>query len=143
VNRFVLDASTVLTWCFPDEHSDEAQQALTFLQQGYEAVAPSFWPVEVLNALLMGERRRRITQGLTQTFLRDLQKLPVTLDSSPAPAVFADVEALARRHRMTAYDAAYLELALRQKLPVATLDRDLLRASAAEGVILLSAKLLP
>ena len=91
----------------------------------------------------MGERRQRITHSLIQTFLRDLQKLPVTLDIAPAPAVFADVEALARRHRMTAYDAAYLELALRQKLPVATLDKNLLRASAAEGVILLSAEPLP
>ncbi len=136
MSRFVLDASIVLTWCFPDEHADKAQYPLSLLQQEGEAVATSFWPVEVLNALLMGERRQRITQPLIQAFLTDLQKLPVHLDPS-----FADttkVEELVRQYRLTAYDAAYLELAMRLNIPLATLDRELLLAAPAAGVKLLA-----
>ena len=69
MSRFVLDASIVLTWCFPDEDADEAEHALLLLKQQEEAIATAFWPIEVLNALLMAERRKRITQPLMEAFL--------------------------------------------------------------------------
>jgi hypothetical protein len=80
VKRFVLDASTIPTWCFPGEHSAAAHHALDLLQQGSEAVAPFLWPTKV-NGLLMGERRKRISQALSQAFLRDLETLTVHLDT--------------------------------------------------------------
>jgi predicted nucleic acid-binding protein len=73
LSRFVLDASIVLTWCFPDEDADEAQHALSLLKRREEAIATAFWPIEVLNALLMAERRKRITQPLIEVLLSDLQ----------------------------------------------------------------------
>jgi len=64
VSRFVVDASVVLTWCFPDENSALAQRVAQMFKQGDSAIAPSFWPHEVLNALLVGEKRKRISTGL-------------------------------------------------------------------------------
>ncbi len=140
MTRFVLDASTALTWCFPDEHAADAQHALDLLKQDAEAVAPSFWPVEVLNGLLMAERRKRMTQELAAVFLRDVEKLPVHLDAGVAVNPFVPaVEALARQYTLTAYDAAYLELAVRLAIPLATLDKELLRAAPLAGVAILTA----
>ena len=139
MNQFVIDASIVLSWCFPDEDDADAQHAVTLLQKGSEAVATSFWRHEVLNGLLMAERRKRITETLSQTFMRDLQKLPVHLDAIAASKIFGtDVEALARQHALTAYDAAYLELAIRLGIPLSTLDTDLRRAAQAVGVTLVT-----
>jgi len=76
VNRFVVDASVVLSWCFPDENIDLAQHVAGLFKQGDIAVAPSFWPHEVLNALLAGEKRKRISKDLVQGFLDDLATLP-------------------------------------------------------------------
>jgi predicted nucleic acid-binding protein len=101
---------------------------------GDTAVAPSFWPHEVLNALLVGEKRKRISQALTRRFLDDLAKLPIALEQFPAAAVFSRVQRLSREHGLTAYDAAYLDLALDNGLPLATLDDDLFRACVKVGV---------
>ena len=136
MKQFVLDASTVLTWCFPDEDAADAQHALTLLRQDpeSEAVAPFFWPVEVLNGL-MAERRKRITQEIAVAFLRDLEKLRVRIDPGITVNPFVPaVDMLARQHSLTAYDAAYLELAVRLAVPLATLDKDLLKAARAAGV---------
>jgi predicted nucleic acid-binding protein len=137
LSLFVLDASIVLTWCFPDENDSKAQYPLSLLRQtGGQAIAPSFWPVEVLNALLMGERHQRITSNLIEVFLDDLRMLPVRLD--PGTSDTRKMESLAREHKLTAYDAAYLELAQRLSLPLATLDRALLKAAPAAGFLILA-----
>jgi predicted nucleic acid-binding protein len=138
LSRFVLDASVVLTWCFPDENAAVAQQVADLLKQGDTAVAPSFWPHEVLNALLVGEKRKRISHVLLRSFLNDLAKLPIALEQVPAAAVFSRVQRLSREHDLTAYDAAYLDLALERGLPLATLDDDLFRACRKAGVELVS-----
>ena len=137
MSEFVLDASVVLTWCFPDENSADAQQVALRFKQGDSAIAPSFWPHEVLNALLVGEKRKRISDSLTRTFLADLAELPVVIMQIPADAVFGRIQSLSRQHRLTAYDAAYLDLAHNRNLPLATLDKDLIRASREAGVRLL------
>jgi predicted nucleic acid-binding protein len=136
VSRFILDASVVLTWCFPDENSALAQRIAHRFQQGDSAIAPSFWPHEVLNALLVGEKRKRISRELAQTFLAELAALPVELQHLPADDVFGRVQSLGREHGLTAYDAAYLDLAESNGLALATLDEDLIRACKKAGVAL-------
>ena len=128
MSRFVLDASVVLTWCFPDENAAMAQRVAEMFKHGDTAIAPSFWPHEVLNALLVGERRKRISKELVRSFLDDLATLPVVLERFPAGVIFDRVQQLSREHGLTAYDAAYLDLALNSRLPLATLDEDLRRA---------------
>jgi predicted nucleic acid-binding protein len=134
LSQFVLDASVVLTWCFPDENSAFAQKIALLFKQGNSAVAPSFWPHEVLNALLVGEKRKRISASLVRTFLANLVALPVVLTQVPADAVFGGIQSLVRHYRLTAYDAAYLDLAHASGLPLATLDNDLIRACREAGV---------
>jgi predicted nucleic acid-binding protein len=134
VSQFVLDASVVLTWCFPDENSPVAQQVADLFKQGDTAVAPSFWPHEVLNALLAGEKRKRISREMIRSFLDDLAVLPVTLEQIPTEVVFDRIQSLSRKHVLTAYDAAYLDLALKNGLALATLDEALIRACKNAGV---------
>jgi predicted nucleic acid-binding protein len=128
VSRFVLDASVVLAWCFPDENSAVAEHVAALFKKGDTGVVPSFWPHEVLNALLVGERRNRISIELVRSFLADLAALPIVLEQFPAKIVFDRIQRLSREHVLTAYDAAYLDLALDSGLPLATLDEDLVRA---------------
>jgi len=137
MSRFVLDASIALAWCFPDENTTLAEQVAKMFTRGDSALAPSFWPHEILNALLAGEKRRRITQDLIDNFLKDLAVLPVGLVPSPADDVFTRVQALCREFSLTAYDAAYLGLAVDGGLPLATLHQDLIRACKKAGVDLL------
>jgi predicted nucleic acid-binding protein len=128
VSRFVLDASVVLTWCFHDESDALAQHVANRFKQGDTATAPSFWPHEVLNALLVGETRKRISTELVRSFLDDLAALPVILEQFSSRLIFDRIQRLSREHGLTAYDAAYLDLALDRGLPLATLDEDLIRA---------------
>lgn len=129
MSRFVLDASVVLTWCFPDENAEVANEVAQMFKKGDSAITPSFWPHEVLNALLVGEKRKRISGDLINTFLTDLATLPIVLQGLPAETVFDRIQALSREHGLTAYDSAYLELAIESGLPLATLDQDLIRAA--------------
>jgi predicted nucleic acid-binding protein len=137
MSRFVLDASIVLTWCFPDEESQKAHQAAERIAAGDRVIVPAFWRHEMLNALLVGEKRKRLTPELTQSFIGDLDRLPVDIDIPSSAVVFNTVQALCRKHGLTAYDAAYLEIAIRENNALATVDQDLRRASVAEGIELL------
>ena len=139
MSRFVLDASVVLSWCFPDENAAVAQQVASMFKRGDTAVAPSFWPHEVLNALLAGEKRKRISRQLVRTFLQDLATLPIMLEQFPAGVVFDRIQRLSHEHGLTAYDAAYLDLALDAGLPLASLDEDLLQACKKTRVRLVQA----
>ena len=139
MSRFVLDASVVLTWCFPDENAAAAHHVAGLFKRGDTAVAPSFWPHEVLNALLVGEKRKRISKELVGSFLDDLATLPIVLDQFPASVVFERIQHLSREHGLPAYNAAYLDLALGSGLPLATLDEDLARACKKAHVRLVQA----
>ena len=134
--RLVIVASVVWSWCFPDENDAVAQLVAHRFKQGDAALASSFWPHEVLNALLAGEKRKRISGEMIQTFLDDLASLPVTLEPCPAGIVFDRVQALSRRHELTLtpYDAAYLDLAIESGLALATLDEALVRSCESAGV---------
>jgi predicted nucleic acid-binding protein len=133
--RFVVDASISAAWAFEDENTPGATVALEKLQSG-SAHVPGHWWFELRNALLVNERRGRITEAGTSRFLRDLAGLSITVDRSPDENTLLG---LARRHRLTVYDAAYLELARREGLPLASLGGDLRAAAPAEGVPLLGA----
>jgi predicted nucleic acid-binding protein len=127
---FVLDASIVGSWCFHDEHDARADAAYDRLFDD-RARAPILWWFEVRNVVLLGERRKRITEQYALEFLDRVEDLAVDLAPWPDQVV---VLALARRHRLTFYDAVYLDLALRERLPLATLDGALAAAAHAEGV---------
>src|ERR1700687_21103 len=134
-----MGASVVLVWCCPDENAALAEHVARIFQRGGSAVVPSFWPHEVLNALLVGEKRKRISKKLLRSFLDDLAMLPIVLERFPAEVVFGRIQRLSREHGLTAYDAAYLDLALDRSLPPATLDEDLARASKKARVRLVQA----
>ncbi len=132
---FVLDASVVACWAFPDEDDPVADEATKRLR-AEEAFAPAHWWFEVRNALIASERRGRIHETETRAFLTGLTLVAVTIDHSPDES---GIFALARRHRLSFYDAAYLELASRLNAPLATLDKKLAAAALAENLPLLQA----
>ena len=125
---FVLDASAAVCWAFRDEEHPHAAAALTRIRTD-QAVVPSLWWFEVRNILVVNERRKRIAESETTRFLRDLARLPIRVDRFPDEA---GVLRLARTHRLSVYDASYLELALREAIPLATLDAELAAAARAE-----------
>lgn len=129
---FVIDASIAACWAFRDEDHPHADLALSRLRTD-EALVPSLWWFEVRNILVVNERRKRLKEVDTAVFLRDLGRLPVIVDGSPDES---EVLRLARRHRLSVYDAAYLELAQRSGVDLATLDRELALAARAEAVSL-------
>ncbi len=133
---FVIDASATLPWCFADEATEATNALLTRLRTGDEGIVPAHWPVEVANALLIAVRRTRIPPEDVHQFLEDLEVLPIRVDTTTKNLVRAGVFPLAEQYELTVYDAAYLELAIRQNLPLATLDDDLRKAARAAGVSL-------
>ncbi len=124
--RFVVDASTALSWCFPDE-------AAAFPTEEAMATVPAVWPLEVANGLLMGERRGRITLAQV-TRLAELLLAALEVQVDHASDAFKDVLPIAREHRLSVYDAACLELAIRRDLPLATGDGKLADAARKCGV---------
>ncbi len=133
---FVLDTSITLAWCFEDEQTTQVMALLDRLvEQG--AHAPSLWPIETLNGLLTAERRGRIDQAVRERLAGFLRDLPIAIDGETASRIWSDTALLAARHRLTATDAAYLELALRRRVPLATTDRALADAARAEAVSVL------
>lgn len=129
---FVLDSSVTLAWFYQDEGERYARAVVNSLKTA-AALVPSLWPLEVVNVLLVGERRGRNTEAESQAFVRLLRSFPITLDDETAQAWTA-VPPLARAHGLSAYDAAYLDLALRRGLTLATLDERLKSAATAVGV---------
>ncbi|MEY3204532.1 MAG: hypothetical protein RLZZ21_863 [Planctomycetota bacterium] len=130
---FVLDCSLTVAWFFEDETNSYAQAVEDSLPTA-AAIVPTLWPLEVANALLMGERRKRATEAKVTTFLSLLAALPITLDEETASRAWQHSLHLARSHRLSVCDATYLELSLRHGLPLATLDDKLAAAAAAAGV---------
>lgn len=131
----VIDASVVAAWHFPDERSAEGDAILARLESD-RALMPALWWFEVRNVLLIGERRGRTAREHTERFLEFLRGLPIEL--APIPDEVA-VVSLARQHQLSFYDATYLELAQRENIALATIDRALARAATAEGIPLIGA----
>jgi predicted nucleic acid-binding protein len=128
----VPDASAIMGVALNDEEADYAQAVVDAIKIDGAVVPELFW-FESRNALVVAERRKRISPAETAAFLADLELLPLEIDHHPREEM---VFALARSHHLTIYDAAYLELAQRKNIPLATLDRALHRAAKAAGVTL-------
>jgi predicted nucleic acid-binding protein len=134
---FVLDCSLTMAWCFDDEGTSYTHAVRDSLAVA-QAVVPSLWCLEVANATIMGERRKRLDEARSQRFIVLLEALPIVVDHENSSRAFGDVMHLARAHQLSAYDAAYLELAIRRGLPLACLDGKLKTAAGAAGVVLYS-----
>ena len=132
----VLDNSVALAWCFEDEQNPAIMALLDrVVERG--AVAPQLWPIEALNGLLTAQRRGRIDAEARAQMSSLLADLPIVLDDQTAGQLWTATARLAEQHQLTAYDATYLELAVRLNLPLATNDRALITAARVEGVALL------
>ena len=135
--NFVLDSSFALAWVLKDEKTPETDRILDSLGDGAIAYAPAVWRWEVANALLSIERRKRAAQSEVNKYLSLFQTLPIEIDEMAQDQAWSATQLLARKHHLTSYDAAYLELAVRRGLPLASLDSPLQIASKAEKVKLL------
>lgn len=124
----VVDASVALAWCFPDEASDYADAVLVALE-GHAIVVPAVWGLEIANAVLSGERSRRLRQPEIRRFTTLLDSLSLVQDMQPVGEHVGNVLPLAREYNLSAYDAAYLELSIRHGIPLATLDGKLHKAA--------------
>lgn len=130
---FVLDCSLTMAWVFPDEATD-ATNALRESLVNDMAIVPVLWPMEVGNVLLVATRKGRIRVQDWKRIQGDLASLPIEIDAETPERVWQAIIPLAYKHKLSAYDAAYLELAARFKLPLATLDKELRTACRAAKV---------
>jgi predicted nucleic acid-binding protein len=133
---FIIDCSITTTWCFGDEGTPTSLAVLDRLERE-TALVPSHWFLEVANVLVMAEKRKRITAAKSTEFLTLLGTLDIETDAETPARAFAHLLPLCRNHRLTSYDAAYLELAVRRQLPLASLDSDLCAAAAELGITVL------
>jgi predicted nucleic acid-binding protein len=131
--RVVLDSSATLAWIYGDETTDAIRRLYDQIADD-GALVPSLWRLEIANALTLAVRRGRIDAVFRDAALCDLALLDIITDSRTSTHAWAETLHLADTHRLTLYDAAYLELALRHSLPLASLDRDLCAAGARAGV---------
>ena len=131
---FVVDASMAFAWVLPSQASPAANALLERIKAGAGGVVPMFWYLEVANGLLVVDRRKVITGNQRQRSLERLAALRLTVDDGEARNAFGRTSALAEQHGLSVYDAAYLELALRRNLPLATRDRALHSAAQRSGV---------
>ena len=135
----VIDGSAVLGLLLPDERKTESSKKLRIALEGKSvAYVPAHWWVELSNGILMAERRKRITLAVATEILSLVQALDVSTDDETAARTTSDVVALARQKNLTAYDAAYLELAIRHGAALASNDKELLKAAVECGVEVLA-----
>ena len=133
---FVLDCSVAMAWLFHDEATPKTADLLNRLATE-TALVPAWWFVEITNVLALAERQGRITPAQSGAFIADIGKLEIELDDEAPGRAFSHLLSLCRTHRLTSYDAMYLDLAVRRQLPLATLDDDLRKAAKKLGVRLL------
>jgi len=138
VNRFVLDASVAVAWVVGIPVDPYAVAVQSHVASGWRAIVPPFWQLEVANALLLNERRETLTSAEADRGLLDLETFLASLaDLDPTPAAMRELANVARAYQLTVYDAAYLALAKRASLPLATLNKGLRAAAVKAGVALL------
>jgi predicted nucleic acid-binding protein len=135
--QLVVDASVALSWCFEDEATAWTDGLLDRLRSEDRIIVPAHWPTEISNGMLMGLRRKRIQPDRPALFWDELAVLPIEVEPPLSPNQAKTVLALCQQYGLTVYDAAYLELAKRKGLPLATLDSALLKAAPSEDVALI------
>lgn len=134
IGRFVADASMAMGWVHPGQSTDESDAWLAHVANGAELIEPSLWPLEIANALLVLQRRRKITSGERKEALDLLGGMPATIDHASSERAFTELSALAADEGLSVYDAVYLDLALRLKLPLACKDGPLASAAGRRRV---------
>ena len=141
--KCVLDASVTLTWLLKDAGERNAAYAFDVLRQirapGTEIHVPTTWGLEIANVIARLEAKGVLSEAQSEGFLEMLHAVPIAIDASTAARALSETLQLARRYRLSSYDASYLELALRSGLPLATLAEALQKAAAKSGVKLLKA----
>jgi predicted nucleic acid-binding protein len=137
--EFVLDGPLTLAWCFEDEASPETDEILDWLTAGARAYVPTLWHLEIANVLWACEWRKRITEADSVRFLAVLEALNITTDHQTEQHAGQRAFGLARQYGLSVYDAAYLELAMRLGLPLASKDEALRQAAHAVGLSILPA----
>jgi predicted nucleic acid-binding protein len=136
-NRFVMDNSVVMSWCFRDQANPYADSILERLSAAV-AYVPSVWSLEVVNVLLSAERKKYISQADSVRFISLLSQLPIFVEYESPEKAMKDLLGLARAHNLSSYDSSYLDLAMRKGLPLATLDEKLRKAAANTNVSILT-----
>lgn len=136
MSGLVLDSSIALSWCFPDE-ATVATEGLLEQVRDRGALVPDIWRLEVLNVVINAQRNQRIDADRAAEFFALIAALPIEIDREAGRRAFGPVYDLALRERLTAYDTAYLDLARRRALPLATKDKELAQAARRNGVKLL------
>jgi predicted nucleic acid-binding protein len=130
---FVIDASVAMAWCFPEEATEVTNELLDRMEAEAAAV-PAWWFLEVANVLALAERKGRLTPAQVAAFIALIENFEITIDDQAPGRAFAHILPLCRAHRLTSYDAAYLDVALRRQLPLASLDDELRTAAETLGV---------
>jgi len=128
MQEFVIDNSVVMSWCFQDETNEYTDAVLGYLED-YTAFVPAIWPLEVINVLLVAERRNRISQADSSRFISLLAELPIIVEQELPERMYSEIFALARECIISSYDASYLDLAMRKGLPLATMDKKIISAA--------------
>ena len=134
--RFVLDNSVSAAWFFSDESNSYTEGVFQAVTEDGGAITPALWPIELANALVVAERRKRITASQRGAFLDSLGSLDIEVQLLIMEQIFDEGISLATTYRLSVYDATYLGLAIQQQLPLATQDRELIRAAKEAGVAL-------
>jgi len=133
---FVIDNSVVMSWCFKDEANDYADAVLEKLTTA-RAIVPAIWPLEVVNVLLVAERKKRLKQADSFRILTLLLQLPIEAEQEWSQKAMPDLLALGRNLDLSSYDLSYLDLAMRRGCPLASLDQKLVSAAKESGVSIL------
>jgi predicted nucleic acid-binding protein len=135
---FVFDCSIISSWLLPDEENHISEEIMKnfLLKENPTIKAPCIFYTEIMNVLQVAYRRQRIDKNLKESILQSIMQLPVIIDNAGMiPSYFPDIAVLATKHQLSSYDALYLELAIRQNIPLITLDKALRQAAKAENVL--------
>ena len=136
MTAFVLDNSVAMRWLLASNKVSDQRYAELVLRSlaNAEAVVPNLWHLEAANVLLSAANRKELEISAVERFTVQLENLPITVDTLTSNQVFGHTMSLAKAYRLSSYDAAFLELALRESLPLATLDKDLLKAARRSDI---------
>jgi predicted nucleic acid-binding protein len=137
VSRFVIDNTVTMAWCFTEEATELTETLLSRLSSSTDsAIVPALWLYEVVNVTALAVRSGRVTEAKAHAFLESLADLPIEVENPTRIQMFVSVRALVAQYKLTAYDASYLELAIRHKLPIASADKAVMRAAHTAGIAL-------
>jgi predicted nucleic acid-binding protein len=137
IERFVVDNSVVMSWCFKDESNPYADSILKLLKDR-AVIVPPIWPLEVVNVLLVAERKKRLSESDSNRFIFLISQLPIFVEHERSEALMKEHLALARNCHLSSYDALYLALAMKMGVPLATLNKKLIAAAGKMKVPILA-----